>query len=436
VSRAARPLLYGGVLAIVFGLARAHAAFIGHYDVTGTSRFTWTIVYAALLCTTAYAFGLPDLPRTRRTVLSASVAAAWLGAGGMSLLQLFVGDALLPRFVVFGSALLLPDWFRICIRLSAGGRTRAEARDRVAIIADPVEVAELEEELRGAPERPASIVARLTIAEAADGEPLLRGDPPTVVVLDRAALGDPSIVHQVAVLHEQGVRVRTLTAFYEEWLGKVPLGELERAALMFDIKEVHGGRYVRTKRLVDLGVAAIGAVPFVLLLPVFVVGNLLGNRGPLFYRQERVGRRGKEFTIVKLRTMRPAEPGADATWTAADDDRVTRFGRVLRRTHLDELPQLLNIVRGDLSVVGPRPEQPKYVAELRQLLPFYDLRHVVQPGLTGWAQVNYGYAGDQRDALQKLQYDFWYLRNQGLGLDLRIIGRTIRSVTGSRGGGR
>ncbi|MGH9270267.1 MAG: sugar transferase, partial [Ilumatobacteraceae bacterium] len=138
-----------------------------------------------------------------------------------------------------------------------------------------------------------------------------------------------------------------------------------------------------------------------------------------------------------LRTMRPsgARRLADE-WTSLDDPRITPLGRILRITHLDELPQVLNILRGDLSVVGPRPEQPRYVEELTEKLPFYGLRHLVRPGLTGWAQVLYGYAGDESDALEKLQYEFFYLRRQGISLDLRVVGRTIRSVLGSEGRGR
>jgi lipopolysaccharide/colanic/teichoic acid biosynthesis glycosyltransferase len=120
-------------------------------------------------------------------------------------------------------------------------------------------------------------------------------------------------------------------------------------------------------------------------------------------------------------------------WTAASDPRVTRFGKLLRVSHLDELPQVVNIVRGDLSLVGPRPEQPKYVAELQEKLPFYNMRHIVRPGLTGWAQIKYGYAGDERGALEKLQYDFHYLRRQSFLFDLRIVVRTIRSVVGRQG---
>jgi lipopolysaccharide/colanic/teichoic acid biosynthesis glycosyltransferase len=167
------------------------------------------------------------------------------------------------------------------------------------------------------------------------------------------------------------------------------------------------------------------------------LANLKGNRGPLLYRQERVGKGGAIFTILKFRTMTP-RPSGDLVneWTVEDDPRITPVGRLLRRSHLDELPQVVNVLRGDLSIVGPRPEQPHYVAELSEKLPFYGLRHLVRPGLTGWAQVKYGYAGNESDALEKLQYEFWYLRHQSLRTDVRIVGRTIRSVLGSEGSGR
>jgi len=144
-----------------------------------------------------------------------------------------------------------------------------------------------------------------------------------------------------------------------------------------------------------------------------------------------VGKNGDVFEILKFRTMRPGP--ASTEWTATDDPRITPFGAWLRRSHLDELPQVVNILRGHLSVVGPRPEQPQYVETLETKLVFYRLRHLVRPGLTGWAQVKYNYGSTDGDALEKLQYEFYYLRHQGLGLDLRIIGRTLRSVVG-RGG--
>jgi lipopolysaccharide/colanic/teichoic acid biosynthesis glycosyltransferase len=444
MRRAARPLLYAGVLVVVFGLALIHARVLNDYSFTGTSRFGWTIAYVGILCVFAYGFGLPDVPRSRKAALGSAVGAAFLGAAAISMIQLFVGDALLPRFVVFGSALLLPDWYRICVGMAVGGRSRAEARDRVAVIADPEDVATLDLELHASPERPASIIASLAPSEATTRsggerpiEDRLAGDVPTVVVLDRASQDDPSIVSQVAVLHERGVRVRSMTLFYEEWLGKLPISELERASLLFDIGEVHRAGYGRAKRILDVPMALAGCVALAVALPFVLIGNLLANRGPLFYRQDRVGKGGATFSIIKFRTMTP-RPSGDLVneWTTEDDPRITGFGRILRKTHLDELPQVLNILRGDLAVVGPRPEQPHYVEELSEKLPFYPLRHLVRPGLTGWAQVKYGYAGNESDALEKLQYEFWYLRHQSLGTDIKIIGRTIRSVLGSEGAGR
>ena len=175
------------------------------------------------------------------------------------------------------------------------------------------------------------------------------------------------------------------------------------------------------------------ALPFlVALAPAVWALNLIGNRGPLLYRQERTGKDGETFRIIKFRTMRPSTSSI-GSWTTDDDPRITPVGKLLRRSHLDEAPQLINILRGDLSFVGPRPEQPHYVAELTEKIPFYGLRHLVRPGLTGWAQVKYPYGANELDALEKLQYEFFYLRHQSLGLDARILGRTIRDVLGRAG---
>lgn len=443
MRRAARPLLYAGVLVVVFGLAQIHARFIGHYSFTGTSRFGWTITYIAILCVVAYGFGLPDLPRSRKAALGSAVGASFLGAAAMSLIQLFLGDALLPRFVVLGSALLLPDWYRICVGMAVGGRLRAEARDRVVVIAGLDDVAALELELQANPERPASVMSSLTPEAARPRgavQPVVAlSDPvlPSVLVLDRDAQDDPGIVAQASTLHQRGVRVRSLTLFYEEWLGKLPIAELESASMLFDIGEIHRAGYGRAKRIFDVPIALLGCGVLTIAVPIVWVGNRLANRGPLVYRQDRVGKGGQVFSILKFRTMTPAPSGGLVNeWTVEDDPRITKFGRILRKTHVDELPQMLNILRGDLSIVGPRPEQPHYVDELSEKLPFYGLRHLVRPGLTGWAQVKYGYAGSESDALEKLQYEFWYLRHQNLRTDAKIIGRTARSVLGNQGRNR
>jgi lipopolysaccharide/colanic/teichoic acid biosynthesis glycosyltransferase len=434
----ARLLLYGGIVLVVAGLGKLHAAEVSPdpYDFTGSSRFAWSGAYVVVLALAAYGVGLPDLTRSARAAFSAALAAAALGAAAISVVQLAVGDALLPRFVVAGAALVLVPWYVLCAAVSAGGRARLADRDSVVVVSSDPAVNGLASELERSPERPASLAAVVPVEEAAasgDEQPLaalVERSGASVIVLDRDAQAEPSVVRQVAQLHESGCRVRTLSLFYEQWLGKLPLGELERVSLMFDIGQIHRARYGRVKRLVDLAVAAALLPVLLVVVAVTLVGNLLGNRGPLLFRQERVGKGGEPFEILKLRTMRPS---TTARWTAEDDERITGFGRVLRRTHLDELPQIVNILRGELAVVGPRPEQVTYVTELRQALPYYDLRHLVPPGLTGWAQVKYHYGADEADALEKLQYEFYYLRHQTLALDLRIMVRTLRTVLGREG---
>jgi lipopolysaccharide/colanic/teichoic acid biosynthesis glycosyltransferase len=324
--------------------------------------------------------------------------------------------------------------------MASGGRSRAQERDRVLLVdAAPDELMLLHRDLEGDAERPATVAATLSLDEArstGSSSPLIDAviaEGATVVVLSGAARLDESVVSQAATLHEGGVRIRTISLFYEEWMGKLPVAELERVSLMFDIGEVHRRRYARASRLVDLPIALAGVLTLVIATPFVLLGDLFANRGPLLYRQPRVGKDGKEFRILKFRTMRAERGESPNEWTRRDDPRITPFGQFMRTTHVDELPQFINILRGDLALVGPRPEQPHYVAELREKLPFYDLRHLVHPGLTGWAQVKYGYAGDERDALEKLQYEFFYLRHQSLMFDLRIMGRTVRSVLGRSG---
>ena len=437
MSRSARPLLYLGIFGIVFGLAKYHARYVGHYVFHTSERLPWTVAYVLVLCVCAYGAGLPDLDR-KRAAWAPAAGAAVAGALTVSAAQLAVGSLLLPRLVVFSSVFLLTPWFAICVGLAGMGRSREEERDRVVLVAGREEQAALEAEMFVDLERPATLVASLTSREARVVDPKMKpliaaviGARATVVVLDREASLEESVVDQAATLHEAGIRVRSLSVFYDEWLGKLPLSELERMSLMFDLGDLHRIRYGRLKRLSDLAIALPGFVFLAAVVPVVLLGNLIGNRGPLLFRQPRVGRGQRIFEIWKFRTMRPDGDGNE--WTTVDDSRVTPWGRVLRRTHVDELPQVVNIIWGEQAVVGPRPEQPLYVEELRAKIPFYDIRHLVRPGLTGWAQVKYRYGASELDALQKLQYDFYYLRHQTFATDLRVIGRTLRSVFGGTG---
>ena len=415
----------------------AHAAL--HDEVYFRSfRLWWALAYIVLLCGAAYAIGFPDLLRARQAPLAAAGAVA-VAAVGMSLIQLVAGTALLPRFVVFAVAVALVPWYVLCTALASKGRAGAEERDRVVIVGETSEAQSLRDELGRTPERHAQLVGAVTASEAAAIETgrypltaLVGQTGATVVVLAQSALAEERAVAQAADLHAAGVRIRTLTGFSSEWLGRLPLSELERASLLFDIGDVHRAMYARLKRVFDLTLAFAGLILLAVSVPFVVVGNVIANRGPLFFRQPRVGRNGTTFQILKFRTMRTNAHG-EGEWTTKDDPRLTSFGRILRRLHVDELPQMLNILRGELSIVGPRPEQPRYVEELTDKIPFYELRHLVRPGLTGWAQVKYEYGANESDALEKLQYDFFYLQNQSVTLDLLVIRRTIRHVFGMGG---
>jgi lipopolysaccharide/colanic/teichoic acid biosynthesis glycosyltransferase len=253
----------------------------------------------------------------------------------------------------------------------------------------------------------------------------------SLIVLDSESLLREEIFSKVSNVHLSGIRVRTQLSFYKEWIGKIPIRELGQTALLFDVKEIHHIGYLRWSRLLDVTVSLIGLVVLALSLPFVYLGNLLGNRGPLFYGQVRIGKDEKTFQIFKFRSMNSDTEISE--WTKENDIRITRFGKFLRLTHVDELPQVLNILRGELSVVGPRPEQPRYVNQLTSSIPYYQTRHIVKPGLTGWAQVNYPYGADEIDAFEKLQYEFWYMQHQSIWLDFRIIVRTFRHILGFKG---
>jgi exopolysaccharide biosynthesis polyprenyl glycosylphosphotransferase len=433
--RSLRSVVFVVTVAVVFGLGEVHAHFVAPhpYSFTGTSRFPWLLVFIALILLTTYVAGLPDQTHDRDDAALRSAGALLAAALLVSLFALLVGSQLLPRFVVFGTIGILTPVCMFASAASRRSRRRREEHQRVLTVVSTEESALLHRDLALEPERNARIVVEMEPGEAL---PSLGAECPleeaalaaraNLVVLNRDAQADDAIVAQVARLHAAGVRVRTLSLFYDEWLGKLPISELERMSLMFDINEIHHQSYSQLKRLVDILVAATGFVVLILAVPVVLLLDLIDNRGPLFYRQRRVGKDGAVFTILKFRTMRPHE--GPTTWTGASDARIGRVGSLLRKTHIDELPQVLNVLRKDLSVVGPRPEQPQYVEELSKSIPYYDVRHLVRPGITGWAQVKYPYGATELDALEKLQFEFYYLRHQSLALDMRIMGRTLRSV--------
>ena len=233
--------------------------------------------------------------------------------------------------------------------------------------------------------------------------------------------------------YDNGLVVRSLADIYEELTGRLLVDRLRQSWLLSLHQRSETSRlYATVKRAVDIVAGLIGVVLLVVLLPFLWLANKAQDRGPVFHRQMRLGKYGHPFQILKLRSMR-VRPSEDLHWTEENDDRVTTVGAFLRRLHLDELPQAWNILRGDMSVVGPRPEQPQYVETLRESIPYYNTRLSVRPGLTGWAQVNYGYGSGVEGARVKLSYDLYYIKRQSIALDTLIIARTLLAVATLKG---
>jgi sugar transferase (PEP-CTERM system associated) len=230
-----------------------------------------------------------------------------------------------------------------------------------------------------------------------------------------------------------GVSIEEGASFYERLTGRVHLDMLRPSWLIFS----GPGQQARVRALLRTAVhRGVALFLGLLSLPIVALTALLvklESRGPVFYKQERVGENGRTFLVIKFRSMRVDAEKNGPVWAAQGDTRVTRVGRVIRKLRVDEIPQFWNILRGDMNFVGPRPERPHFVAQLAEEIPFYEQRHLIAPGLTGWAQIKYPYGSTIEDARQKLQYDLYYIKNQSLSLDAVIIFETIKTVVFGRG---
>jgi sugar transferase (PEP-CTERM system associated) len=231
-----------------------------------------------------------------------------------------------------------------------------------------------------------------------------------------------------------GVSFQHLATVYEHYTGKIAVENLRPSWMIFAEWFRNNPAQRSVKRTLDIVISLVGLIVAAPLLLVVAVLVKLTSPGPAFYSQERVGLHGRTFRVHKFRSMLvDAEADTGPVWARQNDTRVTPIGRMLRRTRIDEVPQLWNVLRGDMSMVGPRPERPEFVGELTRQIPFYGQRHVVKPGLTGWAQIRYTYGASVEDALEKLQYDLYYIKNVSIALDLFVMAATVKTVVLRRG---
>jgi sugar transferase (PEP-CTERM system associated) len=262
-----------------------------------------------------------------------------------------------------------------------------------------------------------------------------RGQKPSIdrVVVAMEDRRESMPIRELLDLRLCGVVIENSNTLLERLSGKLPLDGLNPSTLIFTEGFRMGSPQQLFRRLLSLGVSFLALVICLPFLPLIILAVRLSSPGPIFFSQTRVGQRGRLFTVYKFRTMQQDAEANGAVWATQGDPRVTPIGRFMRNTRVDEIPQLWNVLRGDMAFVGPRPERPEFEEWLSQEIPFYDLRHMTRPGITGWAQVRYQYGASLEETKRKLEYDLYYIKHQSIGLDLLIMFETIKTIILRRG---
>ena len=287
---------------------------------------------------------------------------------------------------------------------------------------------------KGVPKRKKDFVANIDIDQLEKF--VVENSVSEVVIASQKTDGiTVNLYNQLIHLLENGYIIREYTQVYENITQRIPVQYVARDFYRYFpfSRSNQNQLYLSIARIVEIAISVIGLAVGIVLVPFILLGNALGNRGKLFYTQERVGKNGHIFKILKLRTMVKNAETHGAVFTTVNDSRVTAFGKFLRKARVDEFPQFLNVLKGEMAVIGPRPERPVFVNEIAEVMPFYETRHVIKPGLTGWAQVNYAYGETIDDSLIKLQYDLYYIKHRSVFLDINIMLKTFSTILFYRG---
>lgn len=414
-------------------------------------RMAWALLLAVLISLWCfYFFDLYDLDATRELK---DVFLQSLRAFGASILLIApIWWLMLPRNVSYHRIELNLILFLgiLCLyRLTAQWlHNRVFPRERILLVGSGPSIELLAEAMSHkmclplkltafVPERELRAQGRLAFATCgsiAEFAEVARTFKPDRVAIGLESERDSMPAATLVDLRMNGVRVDDAAALYETITGRVPVATLDPRRLAY-------GRGLRLSRFAAVAYSVFGFLlglgALVALLPILMVIAILikfDSRGPIFFTQERVGLHGKVFRAIKFRSMRTdAEELSGPVWASENDPRITRSGRFLRKLRLDELPQLWNVVRGEMSLIGPRPERPHFVAILRERLPYYDLRHSIRPGISGWAQVSCSYGSNVEESQEKLEYDLFYLKNRSPLLDLLIVIKTVKIMIFGRG---
>lgn len=410
---------------LLFGIWSVCAPLLNAYDLRRAARIPSGVaggIAVALVVTGIYLaipYVTPPLHTSRLTAVAfVLLATALVAAGRAAYAGLLMQPTFRHRVVIIGAG-----W---------AGRTLVEAvRTHASTEYDLVGFIDDDPTRQGAPVHGLPVLGTsqelIHLVEAQDVSEV-------ILAITHHEATDVGLVATLIDCHERGIQVTGMQAVYERLTGRVPLEHAgQRLHVILPMERDSNRGYLVLKRGLDLLIGVLGGLVTLVMLPVVALAIRLDGSGPIFYRQVRVGRGGRTFTLIKFRTMVTHAEAEGPQWAQEDDARRTRVGRILRRLHLDEVPQAINLLRGEMAFIGPRPERPEFVTELGAQIPFYRARHAMRPGITGWAQVNYRYGSSTEDSLVKLQYDLYYIKHCSLFLDAVILVRTLGLVLTFRG---
>lgn len=435
-------LITGDTLLLAFSLALT--LLIRH----GASNFTsaWQLHIMPFLLLFAiwllifYIAGLYEVQATSDLPIMLKYISYSMIAGGIIAIGIFY---FVPAFRITPKINLIIDLFITSI-LIATWRTffaniyRMTSKINVLLLGDSPDIKELANTIIRYPQLGYSISAHIGHA-GTNIMRILNEQNINIVVAPKEIQQDNLCVQAIYETLHKGMRFMDASLFYERLLGKIPVSLISKIWFLENIAETEKTFFEALKRVIDIVLALIVSIVTLPIIIIAVVAIKIDSSGPTLIKQRRVGRMGRVYNHYKLRTMLATGPDGHAEpngaeWSRQNDLRVTRVGKILRSTRIDELPQLWNIIRGELSFIGPRPERPEFVEMLRREIPYYDMRHLVRPGLSGWAQINppYYYAST-KETMLKLQYDLFYIKNRDLGLDLAIALKTLMVIVSRQG---
>jgi exopolysaccharide biosynthesis polyprenyl glycosylphosphotransferase len=362
-----------------------------------------------------------------------AVFKATTGALGLAIVVFYS----VPSFAITPKTNLIIDLIILAILLIAWrrfywatiGKTK---RTRILFFGSSNETRELAENLKNKPQLGYEV---RVILEKVDHNliQLIKKHKIQLLVASKSILRDGQATKRFYEALPLGISVNSFEDFYESIKEKIPVSMINEEWFLENLDEINKKFFEAFKRIFDLVLASVLMIPFLALLPLAAFLIKTESGGPLFYKQKRVGKNEKIFELIKFRTMIKDAEKDGIRWAEKEDPRVTRIGKFLRKSRLDELPQIINVLRGEMSFIGPRPERPELVDALKKEVPHYSMRHLIKPGLSGWAQIKFPYGASVEDAMQKLQYDLFYIKNRSVVLDLAIAAKTIATILSQKG---